>query len=610
MEQVYLLLTRHPITKDLRDDVVRTLANLCEQIDLRTGDILHKPGDQVDALHLVIQGRLKQLSNVGQDVGELINYLPAGTQFGGLAAVRDEPLDILVDAQEPATILKVNIQEFLELTRQHPQLLINFMMLVGDMLKRQLKLERLHRPPKIALLLLESDDERQLTEGILNRLVALGEHPCLMTDSQRWKSRSDIEQINLRENGGWVSPEVVRSQVAQWTTRERVILETTSDIPEERLTRGMQLADTILVGVTCDNWEAKLKQLRNLTQKAPNWREKIFLVWLLDKGHLHPPNATELRSVSAGDFKIAFDESPEKWGTVWKSGLERIIHHLRGVKIGLALGGGAARGMAHLGVLKKLEEYGVVPDMIAGTSAGAMTGTLYASGMELDYTIQSFIKDLTPSWIFRKMPGGGYWYLLYKYRRRQFDPMLRKYLKHLKLPQLPVPMNSITVDLVSGEAKVRSEGDAVRGIVESINLPGLAKPIVNNGEALVDGGLVNNIPADVLVKKGCNFVIAVTVTAELERVFGKIRPDQSHKCRPPSTLQTIMRGYLVQSVNMNSVGIQPADVIVSPDVTGFDLTEFTRTDELAAIGAETTEAAMNEILGSLREIDPQLFTNR
>ena len=169
-------------------------------------------------------------------------------------------------------------------------------------------------------------------------------------------------------------------------------------------------------------------------------------------------------------------------------------------------------------------------------------------------------------------------------------------------------MNSVTVDLVSGKAKVRSDGDAVRGIVESINLPGLSKPIVNNGEALVDGGLVNNIPADVLVEKGCNFVIAVSVTAKLEQVFGKISPDQTHShVRTPSTLQTIMRGYLVQSVNMNSVGIEPADVIVTPDVTGFDLTEFTRSDELAAIGAETTENAINEIRKTLTRIDPQLF---
>ncbi|MCP4950841.1 MAG: hypothetical protein GY922_03210, partial [Proteobacteria bacterium] len=204
--------------------------------------------------------------------------------------------------------------------------------------------------------------------------------------------------------------------------------------------------------------------------------------------------------------------------------------------------------------------------------------------------------------------GGGYWYLLYKYRFQKFDPMLRKYLHKLQLQQLPVPMNSVTVDLVSGKAKVRSDGDAVRGIVESINLPGLSKPIVNNGEALVDGGLVNNIPADVLVQNGCNFVIAVSVTAKLEQVFGKIRPDLTQsRVRAPSTLQTIMRGYLVQSVNMNSVGIEPADVIVTPDVTGFDLTEFTRSDELAAIGAETTENAISEIRKSLIRMDPQLF---
>ena len=79
------------------------------------------------------------------------------------------------------------------------------------------------------------------------------------------------------------------------------------------------------------------------------------------------------------------------------------------------------------------------------------------------------------------------------------------------------------------------------------------------------------------------------------------------RVRTPSTLQTIMRGYLVQSVNMNSVGIEPADVIVTPDVTGFDLTEFTRSDELAAIGAETTENAINEIRKTLTRIDPQLF---
>ena len=229
----------------------------------------------------------------------------------------------------------------------------------------------------------------------------------------------------------------------------------------------------------------------------------------------------------------------------------------------------------------------------------------------MDYAVSCFCRDLKPSWFFRRMPGGGYWYLLYKYRRRQFDPMLRRYLSDLILEQLPIPMSSVTVDLVSGEPRIRDRGDAVHGIVESINLPGLASPIVHDGEALVDGGLINNVPADVLVSKGCNFVIAVSVTSRLEQQFGKIRPDSpGPKYKVPSTLQTIMRGYMVQSVNMNSVGVQPADLMIEPDVTGFDVSEFTRTDELAEVGATTTEAAIEQIRTSLSQIDKELFKPR
>ncbi len=259
------------------------------------------------------------------------------------------------------------------------------------------------------------------------------------------------------------------------------------------------------------------------------------------------------------------------------NGFERIIHQLRGIRIGVALGGGAARGMAHLGVLKVLEQNGIVIDMIAGTSAGAMTGILYASGMEPDYNAACFVRDLTPSWLFRHLPNGGYWYLLYKYRRGQFDPMLRPYLKDSRLEQLVIPVYSITVDLISGQAVVREEGDSVHAITESINLPVLSVPINRDGKALVDGGIINNVPANVLVSQGCNFVIAVSVTAQIEKEFASNRPETpTSKMKPASAIKTILRTYVVQNVNMNSVGVAPADFVIQPDMTGFDITEFTR----------------------------------
>jgi predicted acylesterase/phospholipase RssA len=274
----------------------------------------------------------------------------------------------------------------------------------------------------------------------------------------------------------------------------------------------------------------------------------------------------------------------------------------------VALGGGAARGMAHLGVLKGLEDSGVIVDVIAGTSAGAMTGTVYAAGLDPDYSVECFCRDLTPPWLMRRMPRGDYWYLLCNYRLGRFDGMLRKYLSDWTLEHLPSPMRAITVDLISGAVVVRQRGDAVQAILESINLPVLAKPICRSGQALVDGGLVKNIPADVLVSQGCNFVIAVSVTAGMEHEFARNRPDTpTEQMRSASTLQTLLRSYLVQSVSMNSIGVEPADVIIEPDVTGFDIAAFTRTDELSAIGEQASRDAAPRIKQMLAHLDRQLF---
>ena len=170
------------------------------------------------------------------------------------------------------------------------------------------------------------------------------------------------------------------------------------------------------------------------------------------------PRVSQLRDFAHREFKISTAEVVLPLGNAVAHGFERLIHYLRGVQIGLALGGGAALGMAHLGVLRTLEREGVVIDMIAGTSAGAMTGTLYAAGLDADYLAERFAQDLKPSWLFRLLPRGGYWYLTVKYRRGRFDPMLRQYLSDLTLDQLPIPSAAVTVDLISGKALVRGEG--------------------------------------------------------------------------------------------------------------------------------------------------------
>jgi predicted acylesterase/phospholipase RssA len=328
----------------------------------------------------------------------------------------------------------------------------------------------------------------------------------------------------------------------------------------------------------------------------------------LDPGSPVVPPTPQLGEFVLRDFKIYEGPVELPWGRSLANGLERLIHDLRGVRIGVALGGGAARGMSHLGVLKALEESGIVVDMLAGTSAGAMTGITYASGFDCDYAASQFAADLRPSWLFRRVPQGNYWYLLNKYRRGLFDPMLRKYLRDWRLEQLALPCLSVTLDLVGGNPVIRDRGDAVSAILESINLPVLSMPICRDGQALVDGGLVNNIPADVLVARGCNFVIAVSVTARMERQFCDITPEAPTPTRSkPTVMRTLLRSLLVQNHSLNAIGVQPADVVIEPDVTRFDLTEFVRAKEFSAIGEAAARERIPRIQELLTRLDPQLF---
>ena len=139
-------------------------------------------------------------------------------------------------------------------------------------------------------------------------------------------------------------------------------------------------------------------------------------------------------------------------------------------------------------------------------------------------------------------------------------------------------------------------------------MPVLSVPIVRNGQALIDGGLVNNIPADVLVSMGCNFVIAVSVTAKLEARFCNISPDgKTMSQTSPGMMPTIVRSLLVQNHNLNAFGVQPADVVIEPDVSSIDAAEFHRAKELAAIGEATALEQIPKLQRLLNRLDPQLF---
>lgn len=602
----YLALKMHPCSRGLDEDALREIADSMELVHYPVGAVVHRAEDAIESVFLVVHGRLKvsALDLQGRPTSQ--RFIGIGEQFGGLAAAISEPSVVECIAEDPSTLLCIDYSRGLELTRKYDRFRANMTRLVAESVKRTILNDRLPAPPQLVAFLHQSDETRIVSERLLARLVELGESPGVFTNQPVFETEGVKKRQTLGGNHEWTLEESFK-QAGEWLGSGRLIVDYSTDVGAEHAEIVLDKCQLVFWCVTPGNWESSIALLKEVADRAPGWRKKIQILWLLDPGE-HAPVAREIRQLAEGDVKISFGEPNSDQSLVMFNGLERLTHLVRGIKIGVALGGGAALGMGHLGVLKSLEKNGIFVDMIAGTSAGAMTGTLYSAGFDADYLAEHFVADLKPSWFFRCLPRGDQLYLLYKYRMGKFDPMLRKYLNDLTLEQLALPMHCITVDLVGGQSIVRERGDAIHGILESINLPVLSKPINRAGQALVDGGLINNIPADVLVAKGCTFVIAVSVTAKMEKEFARNHPDTpAENMRSASTIQTVLRSLLVQSTSVNAIGVEPADLVIEPDLSGFELTEFTRADEMAVIGEQTTEESIPEIKRLLNRLDNQLF---
>ncbi len=606
-DDVIDLLKTHEYFRGVSDAILGGIASFAKVTNYDAAAVVHQLNDPLSSICFILRGRLKAVRVDSRGDEHLFQIFVRGEQYGMMLGGLGESIPVRIFALEPSTILSLDHEKAMELTLLHPELRRQWLQSYARSLRRRFLEPAAGQAPKVLAMLHQSPATRNLAQKIIGRLHGLGEAVCVLSDADSWRSIPDVGFRSLLNGDRLIEVAEIRRQIAEWNQAKRIVVDITA---AQNLDWAVLLraADCALVFIRPREIGPAIERLRALDLASRGWRDKIAIVWLLDEGSGVAPAVPELHDFASREFKIYESPLPHPWGKVHSASMERLIHYLRGVRVGVALGGGAARGMAHLGVLNTLDQNGIVVDVIAGTSVGAMTGVLYSAGLDCEYLSGQFAANLKLPWIFRQLPSGGYWYLLYKYRRGQFDPMLRKYLQDWKLEQLAVPCLAVTADLVGGHAEVRDRGDAVQAVLESINLPMLSAPICRNGQALVDGGLMNNIPADVLTSLGCNFVIAVSVTAKIARQFGANKPDTpTLSMRIPSNLQTLLRTLEVQNFSLNAIGVQAAEVVIEPEVIDFDLSEFMRARELFAVGEQAALVQIPKIRQLLARLDPALF---
>lgn len=249
-------------------------------------------------------------------------------------------------------------------------------------------------------------------------------------------------------------------------------------------------------------------------------------------------------------------------------------------RIGLALGGGAARGFAHVGVIQVLEEAGIKPDVVTGTSAGSLVAALYASGktgVQLQQVADSMEEAAFADWMLpifnRGMLRGE---ALARYVNQQVGNRL--------IESMPLPLGIVATDLNSGQGVLFQRGDTGTAVRASSAVPSVFQPVSISGRDYVDGGLVSPVPVRYARQMGAELVIAVDISSAPE---GNPAGD---------SLQILLQTFAIMGKSINRFELREADVVVRPPLLGVSSADFTSRVRAIRSGRE----AATEMLPALK----------
>ncbi|MBQ8430961.1 MAG: patatin-like phospholipase family protein [Clostridia bacterium] len=247
-------------------------------------------------------------------------------------------------------------------------------------------------------------------------------------------------------------------------------------------------------------------------------------------------------------------------------------------KIGLCLGGGGTRGFGHLGAIKAFEEYGIKFDMVAGTSVGSIVGVMYSAEMTFQ-EIYNISKSIVPKDIkkskFGFMPSST----------EGLQNFLKSFMKYEKIEDLPIKFWAVAVDLKTGMEYNFEHGDLAPIVAGSCAVPAIFTPVQYKNYNLIDGGVLNNIPANVLKEDGCDIVITVDVNSS-----------RGSGTASSKTLDTIMASFSIMMKNNSKNGYTYSDIVIQPNIKKYKSTKLDGADEMIQEGYNATIKAMPQII--------------
>jgi predicted acylesterase/phospholipase RssA/CRP-like cAMP-binding protein len=551
-----------------------------EWVALAGGETLFSRGDPGDAAYVVISGRLRIL-----DGARAVNEVGAGETLGEMALLSGEPRSATVHAVRDSLLARLPADAFLGLVHRHPSILRRIAGILVERLRRSTDSRARTRAAVRTLAVVPLHDGAPTREFARRLVVALGARGATLHLDGAAVDRT-------LGQGGVAAAAGGDARLVEWLNeqelRYRFVVYEAAPPRSRWAERALRQADhVLLVAAAGAGVERELAE-RPHGPLAP--RASLVVV---RAAHAAPPAGTAAlleRCKADAHYHVGIDSDAD---------FARLARCLAGDGIGLVLGGGGARGFAHLGVLRALAEAGVPVDWVGGTSIGAIIAALVAQDLphgEAAALCRRNFRDLRdPTLPLVALLAG-----------RRIRERLEDAFGAVAIEDLPLPYLCVSTNLTRAAQTVHERGPVTRAVRASISVPGILPPMRLDADLHVDGGLVNNLPIDVMVAKPeIGAVIAVDVGGERDMAAPPgFEPELSgwrvlwnrlaKRARPPTMMSVITRSSFVASIHWarERHTAEQASLYLRIPVADLRLLAFERIDDIAARGYDATREAI------------------
>jgi len=555
------------------DGALKNLLAEANWFCLPGGTLLDRHGENDSALFLVVTGSLGVFVADAQGQRRMVALVPAGETVGEMSLIAQErEHSAQLVALRDTELLRVSPEGFEALISRHPKVMMNLMQILVKRLAATTRNSgQGSRPKSFAIIPLQENLEAApIAHRLANALAEMGSRAAVL-DNQA--SEQSAEWFNAFE----AAHDVVFYR---------------GDSPDSAWTHQcLRQADRIFLLARSD----EPLPLRPLDLPAFKERASGLPELLL----LHPPGSRaglpEHFSLRSGMF-----ESHHHIRAGNKADVARLARFISGRAVGLVLAGGGARGFAHIGIIKALMEADVPFDHLGGTSMGA----IIAAGLAHEWSIEELTERMRTVFVTHNPLNDFTLPLIALVRGKKASTMLMTNFGDIRIEELPKPFFCVSSDLTTGRIHEHRSGTLWRALRASVALPGILPPVTYHGHLLVDGGVMNNLPVDVMREHsmGAGPIIACDVTGELDL---QARDDRYGE-RPwwwligqrmrgnPSIVSILMRSGTVGSEAQRRVVREQADYLIEPPMPTIGLRDWKKFDQAIKEGYETACAAIEK----------------